>query len=392
MKTKNRKISNKKLFNIILNSIISVCLIFSVTIGGYYLYNYFNPKVISSTPISWNSYGDNFKKFSQNNSFKAQFVTNETSQNGSVSAEISSGTAWPFYLEKNNNNYDWYLFTNFHVVVDAIKYNTNNNPFETTNNTTYKHNVSITKGFALSDAKPNNGTYNKLFSLNYNYQNSSLLGRGHPIQGVSVISDFSIIHNNNDNLNLFSNSSATLNNFYNLDIAIIKINFNQKSYNDLKIDLFNNVSNPYSNWLDGREITPEYLINKDKYIYIAGNPAKSNNLVPQKILNNNQFINSKPAWKHLYLSSDSILNNLYSKNYYSKESINNWPLTSGASGSAVYHQNINDDNIQTALPIGIYWGGISNNTNNGFKPSFIPFKTERYNIYENFKLFLLPMK
>ena len=127
-------------------------------------------------------------------------------------------------------------------------------------------------------------------------------------------------------------------------------------------------------------------------IFIAGHPVAKQKLVGVEI--DSKF---DPDYKSLESFEDPILKKLKAPYLYSSNNYTNFPLSGGASGSAVY-QDINypiDSNpnpVQTIdwtkkVPVGIYWGGQS--TTNTMKPSFIPFIVTKqayggYNIFNNF--------
>ena len=223
------------------------------------------------------------------------------------------------------------------------------------------------------------------------------------VKEFSIIADFE-----NKDIDLFSklNNQNTAQD-YNLDMALIKITFDFSSYenpgipNDNPgipnenpgIPNENPIIQSYSPVLNFQNAaTAERRYNENLKIFIAGHPVAKQKLVGVEI--DSKFI---PDYKSLESFEDPILKKLKAPYLYSSKDYTNFPLSGGASGSAVY-QDINypiDSNpnpVQTIdwtkkVPVGIYWGGQS--TTNTMKPSFIPFIVTNqayggYNIFDNF--------
>ncbi len=381
------KIKFKKIIPFFLLGLISTA---SIGVGTYFIVQNFTidkrATIIPLEPFDWTDY-KNAETFSQKNSFKVTFAIH----NG-----LSSGTAWSFYLDTNSSSSHvyWYLMTNFHVVNDAVQYNGGSIDSQSL---FFKHNTEITRGFELSDTNEN-GSYRVLTSKNWvnNYRQFN-------VEKVNVITDNSKTYNNHDDLNLFSNTASSENNYYNIDMSVIKLTITKSTYNQFDSAIFSKIANPYQKWLNDKNKLKSFSNNA--MTYIAGNPAhpadnekEQGQLIAQAI-DTYQFdgfysyLNVQQG-QNQPLDSVERLNSLYFASSYSSSFYNQWPLIEGSSGSAVYQLPIDFDfnnmqfNWMDQLPMGIYWGGISNNKTSSFKPGFIPLKTTRYNIYENFSIFL----
>ena len=127
-------------------------------------------------------------------------------------------------------------------------------------------------------------------------------------------------------------------------------------------------------------------------IFIAGHPVAKQKLMGVEM--DSKFI---PDYKSLESFDDPILKKLKAPYLYSLKDYQNFPLSGGASGSAVYQDinypiNSNPNPVQTInwttkVPVGIYWGGQT--VSSIMKPSFIPFIVSNqayggYNIFINF--------
>ena len=371
----------KKIFPIIGLTIISMA---AIGTGAYFMSIGIGQKkeddISYVESFDWSNY-KNAQNFSQKNSFKVSFV---------YSLEyVSNGTAWSFYFDTTTSSSEiyWYLITNFHVVNDAVAYN---NGSITSNDLFFQHNTEIIRGFELLDT--NNGKYRSLIAKNYwSGLNTPLIS----INKVNVITDNSKIYNNNDDLNLFSNSASNMNQYYNLDMSVIKIAMNKTIYQNNYNNIFSKIANPYQLWLNNKD-QMNLSFKNVATTYISGNPRSQEKLVAQ-VVNDFSFNNS---YQYLNVADSGDLNSterlkkLYFASAYSNDYYSNWILTAGASGSAVYQLSENFDfndmsyNWLNQMPVGIYWGGIENTSNKIFKPAFIPLVTSRYNFYENFSNFL----
>ncbi len=375
----------------------------------------------------WKNIPPDVRNFSDMNSFRVYFAVENNS--------MSQGTAWSFYLNPNTTSgmVEWYLATNFHVVNDAVFYN---GGVSSGSNTYYKHKVEITKGFALqryyspnpneenSKNQKNLGKYRTMFdSQGWNrdwYLENTLYPNGYsPFFGqankVEVITDNAKSAYNQDKLDLFSNSiipkteETISKDFYNLDMSLIKISFDKTLY-DKNQDFFNLISDPYRKWLN---LTPDQKfkavqIDPKKGFYMAGNPAYVKdrapwgaNLIPAHMPyqpGNAWYLETTFSSPMKDMVRDTIperaLRSLNEKSWRPQRVYNDWKLTNGASGSAVYQSPISDAtqysdpiNAKDVITVGIFWGG-STARNGGFVPCFIPFITEKYNFYENFQHFL----
>ena len=406
-KSKIRNFIEKSLY-IILGAIA----VAGIGFGCYKLYVSLFKTQIEEANTDWKKLPPGYEDYSQKHSYKVQLRISDN--------KASNGTAWSWYWKQQQSNsslYDWYLITNFHVVNEAIAYNLN----LTTEGNSNK--VVISDANALLDAyhnkykftfDNNNVLDESWFSL-YRWKTGStkdeythLLGNSNStlrncVKEFSIIADFE-----NNDIDLFSklNNQNTAQD-YNLDMALIKITFDFSSYENPGIpndnpgipnenpDIPNEnpIIQSYSPVLNFQNAaTAERRYNENLKIFIAGHPVAKQKLVGVEI--DSKFI---PDYKSLESFEDPILKKLKAPYLYSSNNYTNFPLSGGASGSAVY-QDINypiDSNpnpVQTIdwtkkVPVGIYWGGQS--TTNTMKPSFIPFIVTKqayggYNIFNNF--------
>ena len=406
-KSKIRNFIEKSLY-IILGAIA----VAGIGFGCYKLYDSLFKIQIEEANTDWKKLPPGYEDYSQRHSYKVQLRISDN--------KASNGTAWSWYWKQQQSNsslYDWYLITNFHVVNEAIAYNLNLTTEDNSNK------VVISDANALLDAyhnkykftfDNNNVLDESWFSL-YRWKTGStkdgythLLGNSNSalrncVKEFSIIADFE-----NDDIDLFSklNNQNTAQD-YNLDMALIKITFDFSSYenpgipnenpgipNDNPgIPNENPIIQSYSPVLNFQNsTTAERIYKENKKIFIAGHPVAKQKLVGVEI--DSKF---DPDYKSLESFEDPILKKLKAPYLYSSKDYTNFPLSGGASGSAVY-QDINypiDSNpnpVQTIdwtkkVPVGIYWGGQS--TTNTMKPSFIPFIVTNqayggYNIFINF--------
>ena len=406
-KSKIRNFIEKSLY-IILGAIA----VAGIGFGCYKLYNSLFKIQIEEANTDWKKLPPGYEDYSQRHSYKVQLRISDN--------KASNGTAWSWYWKQQQSNsslYDWYLITNFHVVNEAIAYNLNLTTEDNSNK------VVISDANALLDAyhnkykftfDNNNVLDESWFSL-YRWKTGStkdgythLLGNSNSalrncVKEFSIIADFE-----NDDIDLFSklNNQNTAQD-YNLDMALIKITFDFSSYENPGIlndnpgipnenpDIPNEnpIIQSYSPVLNFQNsTTAERIYKENKKIFIAGHPVAKQKLVGVEI--DSKFI---PDYKSLESFEDPILKKLKAPYLYSSNDYTNFPLSGGASGSAVY-QDINypiDSNpnpVQTIdwtkkVPVGIYWGGQT--TTNTMKPSFVPFIVTNqayggYNIFNNF--------
>ena len=406
-KSKIRNFIEKSLY-IILGAIA----VAGIGFGCYKLYVSLFKTQIEEANTDWKKLPPGYEDYSQKHSYKVQLRISDN--------KASNGTAWSWYWKQQQSNsslYDWYLITNFHVVNEAIAYNLNLTTEDSSNK------VVISNAAALLDAyhnkykftfDNNNVLDESWFSL-YRWKTGStkdgythLLGNSNStlrncVKEFSIIADFE-----NNDIDLFSklNNQNTAQD-YNLDMALIKITFDFSSYENPGIpndnpgipnenpDIPNEnpIIQSYSPVLNFQNsTTAERIYKENKKIFIAGHPVAAQKLMGVEI--DSKF---DPDYKSLESFEDPILKKLKAPYLYSSNDYTNFPLSGGASGSAVY-QDINypiDSNpnpVQTIdwtkkVPVGIYWGGQS--TTNTMKPSFIPFIVTNqayggYNIFINF--------
>ena len=392
-KSKIRNFIEKSLY-IILGAIA----VAGIGFGCYKLYNSLFKIQIEEANTDWKKLPPGYEDYSQKHSYKVQLRISDN--------KASNGTAWSWYWKQQQSNsslYDWYLITNFHVVNEAIAYNLNLTTEDNSNK------VVISDANALLDAyhnkykftfDNNNVLDESWFSL-YRWKTGStkdgythLLGNSNStlrncVKEFSIIADFE-----NNNIDLFSKLNIQNNaQDYNLDMALIKITFDFSPYENPDIPNENPIIQSYSPVLNFQNsTTAERIYKENKKIFIAGHPVAAQKLMGVEI--DSKF---DPDYKSLESFEDPILKKLKAPYLYSSNDYTNFPLSGGASGSAVY-QDINypiDSNpnpVQTIdwtkkVPVGIYWGGQS--TTNTMKPSFIPFIVTNqayggYNIFINF--------
>lgn len=399
-KSKIRNIIEKSLY-----LILGVVAIAGIGFGCYKLYDSLFKIQIEEANSDWKKMPPGYEDYSQRHSYKVQLRISDN--------KASNGTAWSWYWKQQQSNsslYDWYLITNFHVVNEAIAYNLQLTTEDSSNN------VVIPNTAALLNAYHNQYKFtfdNKnvldesWFSL-YRWKTGStkdeythLLGNSNSILR-NCVKEFSIIADfENNDIDLFSelNNQNTAQD-YNLDMALIKITFDFSSYENPSIPNENpNIPNenpiiqsysPVSNFQNAT--IAERIYNENLKIFIAGHPVAKQKLVGVEM--DSKFI---PDYKSLESFDDPILKKLKAPYLYSLKDYNNFPLSGGASGSAVY-QDINypiDSNpnpVQTIdwtkkVPVGIYWGGQT--VSSIMKPSFVPFIVSNtayggYNIFDNF--------
>lgn len=399
-KSKIRNFIEKSLY-----LILGVVAIAGIGFGCYKLYNSLFKIQIEEANSDWKKMPPGYEDYSQRHSYKVQLRISDN--------KASNGTAWSWYWKQQQSNsslYDWYLITNFHVVNEAIAYNLQLTTEDSSSN------VVIPNTAALLNAYHNQYKFtfdNKnvldesWFSL-YRWKTGStkdeytqLLGNSNSmirncVKEFSIIADFE-----NNDIDLFSklNNQNTAQD-YNLDMALIKITFDFSSYENPNIPNENpSIPNenpiiqsysPVSNFQNAT--IAERIYNENLKIFIAGHPVAKQKLVGVEM--DSKFI---PDYKSLESFDDPILKKLKAPYLYSSKDYNNFPLSGGASGSAVYQDinypiNSNPNPIQTIdwttkVPVGIYWGGQT--VSSIMKPSFIPFIVTNtayggYNIFDNF--------
>lgn len=399
-KSKIRNFIEKSLY-----IILGVVAIAGIGFGCYKLYDSLFKIQIEEANSDWKKMPPGYEDYSQRHSYKVQLRISDN--------KASNGTAWSWYWKQQQSNsslYDWYLITNFHVVNEAIAYNLKLTTEDSSNN------VVIPNTAALLNAYHNQYKFtfdNKnvldesWFSL-YRWKTGStkdeytqLLGNSNSmirncVKEFSIIADFE-----NNDIDLFSklNNQNTAQD-YNLDMALIKITFDFSSYENPNIPNENpSIPNenpiiqsysPVSNFQNAT--IAERIYNENLKIFIAGHPVAKQKLVGVEM--DSKFI---PDYKSLESFDDPILKKLKAPYLYSSKDYNNFPLSGGASGSAVYQDinypiNSNPNPIQTIdwttkVPVGIYWGGQT--VSSIMKPSFIPFIVTNtayggYNIFDNF--------
>lgn len=399
-KSKIRNFIEKSLY-----IILGVVAIAGIGFGCYKLYDSLFKIQIEEANTDWKKMPPGYEDYSQRHSYKVQLRISDN--------KASNGTAWSWYWKQQQSNsslYDWYLITNFHVVNEAIAYNLKLTTEDSSNN------VVIPNTAALLNAYHNQYKFtfdNKnvldesWFSL-YRWKTGStkdeythLLGNSNSILR-NCVKEFSIIADfENNDIDLFSelNNQNTAQD-YNLDMALIKITFDFSSYENPSIPNENpNIPNenpiiqsysPVSNFQNAT--IAERIYNENLKIFIAGHPVAKQKLVGVEM--DSKFI---PDYKSLESFDDPILKKLKAPYLYSLKDYNNFPLSGGASGSAVYQDinypiNSNPNPVQTIdwtkkVPVGIYWGGQT--VSSIMKPSFIPFIVSNtayggYNIFDNF--------
>lgn len=338
----------------------------------------------------------NFKQFSEKNSFRLIF--------GVINRKyFVNGTAWSWYYKKHSEYvYDWYLMTNFHVVDNVVadtqgllKANGTITATETLA-TYYKNNFitnyDISKSTQFFDLMVYNDEdkFQSIVSAQKreNTENAPNVVTQSYIKSVDIITDFM-----NNNICLFSEETnlASPYNYYNLDMALIKISFDFQG-EDRFLNKDYQKANVYEKYLRLQNEGVNVEMDTNKNISIAGFPIEKNNTEKNKLVvyNSNYSINPTYNFTNLDFNS-SILMRLKGPYYYTTKSEDNFLLSGGASGSAVYqpsnpHEFLNWDNI---LPIGIYWGGLTDIFDSSkFLPSLLPFIFSddhiQYNIFENF--------
>ena len=406
-KSKIRNFIEKSLY-IILGAIA----VAGIGFGCYKLYDSLFKIQIEEANTDWKKLPPGYEDYSQRHSYKIQLRISDN--------KASNGTAWSWYWkqqESNSSLYDWYLITNFHVVNEAIAYNLNLTTEDNSNKVVISNPAALLNAYhnQYKFTFDNNNVLDESWFSLYRWKTGStkdgythLLGNSNStlrncVKEFSIIADFE-----NNDIDLFSklNNQNTAQD-YNLDMALIKITFDFSSYENPGIpndnpgipnenpDIPNEnpIIQSYSPVLNFQNsTTAERIYKENKKIFIAGHPVAAQKLMGVEI--DSKF---DPDYKSLESFEDPILKKLKAPYLYSSKDYTNFPLSGGASGSAVY-QDINypiDSNpnpVQTIdwtkkVPVGIYWGGQS--TTNTMKPSFIPFIVTNqayggYNIFNNF--------
>ena len=338
----------------------------------------------------------NFKQFSEKNSFRLRF--------GVINRKYYvNGTAWSWYYKKHSEYvYDWYLMTNFHVVDNVVAdtqglLKTNGTITATEKLATYYKNNFITnydisKSTQFFDLMVYNDEdkFQSIVSAQKreNTENAPNVVTQSYIKSVDIITDFM-----NNNINLFSEEtkSSSPYNYYNLDMALIKIAFDFQG-EDRFLNNDYQKANVYEKYSRLQNEGVNVGMDTNKNISIAGFPIEPKNDKKNKLVvyNSNYSINSTYDFTNLELNS-SVLLRLKGPYYYTTQPEENFLLSGGASGSAVYqpsnpYELLNWDNI---LPIGIYWGGSTDILDSSkFSPSLLPFIFSngyiQYNIFDNF--------
>ncbi len=338
----------------------------------------------------------NFKQFSEKNSFRLRF--------GVIKRKyFTNGTAWSWYYKKHSEYvYDWYLMTNFHVIDNVVAdtqglLNSNGTITATgrleeyyKNNFITNYDVSKTTQFFDLMVYNDQEQFQSIVSAqkrdNIGYSPNMVTQTY--IKSLDIITDFK-----NNNIDLFSKENLpSPYNYYNLDMALIKISFDFKGENRFLNEKYQKV-NVFEKYLKLKNENANIGLDTNKSVSIAGFPIEKNNINKNKLVIYNSNYSINPTYNYINLDfNSSILPRLKGPYYYMKKSEANFLLSGGASGAAVYqlqdpYEFLNWDNI---LPIGIYWGGIADILDNSrFLPSFLPFIFDnnyvQYDIFENFK-------
>ncbi|WP_412032109.1 DUF31 family putative serine protease [Malacoplasma muris] len=347
----------------------------------------------------------NFKDFSQNNTFRLRFGV----QDGKYFTE---GTAWSWHVvDKNANNFDWYLMTNLHVVdnvVADISGNWNNGNINVGALRTYYQNNYVST-FPISDSKEpfqlvsysNNNTAQAIINVNpkigLNESSPNYIPNAPNVVDKTHVKSIKIIHDfNNDNIELFSKTTNGTSKNYNLDMAIVKISLSFGANTDYLNP--NYVKKPiYQKFLNLNKQAKN--VDSNNGINISGIPYNSSKPKETKIVNFNSISNVNPRYEYSnLLYNSSVLSDLRGPYYYLTLPENKFQLTGGASGSAVYQLEdpYNYVDYDKIIPVGIYWGHDSNRNGlyqspDNTMPSFLPFvfngsnnDDAHYNIWENF--------
>lgn len=342
-----------------------------------------------------------FGDFSLRNSFKVEFQITPLPEGGG-SYLSSGGTAWSWYYKQHSQyEYDWYLMTNLHVVNNAVAFLNNfttdgvigvSNPEGLLN--WYKNNqvTKLPKNYIFYLSKwTENNNYKVLASTSENL-NDDLAVKQEQIKSVEIITDF-----NNDSVDLFSKSDESGRVLYNMDMALIKFQFDfsakpshlQDSYK--RPNIFATYESEKQKWIDNK-------FNDNQNIFVGGHPSAQNKLIYY------EFTPPFDIEYGLLNYNDRILEKLKAPYFHSKNWVPDYKLTEGASGSAIYQKLLNQNfSWNNIVPVGIYWGGLAPyEGGTRFKPSMIPFivdrtftdtldKTEvnlKYNIYDNFAKYI----
>lgn len=354
----------------------------------------------------------NFNDFSQFNAFRLRFGV----ENGKYYTE---GTAWSWYVEKKSNTtFDWYLMTNLHVVdnvVADINGYFNGGNISTNNLRNYYKNNYVST-FPISDSKQpfqlvsyaNGNKPQAIINVNPkpidpskpNYiPDSAHVVNNSNVKSIKIIHDF-----NNDNIELFSKTVSTSSKNYNLDMALVKISL------DLGIGMTDIIAKStrkpvFEKYLELNKQAPQ--VDSNNGVNISGIPYNQSKPQDTKMIMFNSISNVDPRYSYSnLLYSGSVLGDLRGPYYYMMLPENNFPLTGGASGSAVYQLEdpYNYVDYNKVIPTGIYWGHDGNRNGiyidpSNTMPSFLPFvfngsyNTDvHYNIWENFEKCLPTIK
>ncbi len=325
-----------------------------------------------------------WQDFMWSNSYKVQFKWEEAYDSTQNIVYTVSGTAWSWYYTYTNNEFVWYLMTNFHVTNDYVYYLANKNE-------------------DYLDIQSYRADNNEVTLFNYVSNRYNDLNIASVAKNIDVIVDNKTSPAANNNLNLFSNDTFATDR-YNLDMSLIKITFNNNiDYTEQLKE--NNIQNPYQVWINNNangknNINNEFNYNNEERTIIGGNPASENRLIIKYLTTNwvEKYGNLKieasdvPGTNLLKLCAPYI----YSDTYYPS-----WNLTGGASGSAAYqisdrNNSFNANLLWTTemLPVGIYWGAsvLTSASSERSAPSIIPFvhnnENTSYNIFDNFRVYL----
>ena len=352
-------------------------------------------------PVSPDSSLMDFKQFSEKNSFRIRFgVYNRKF--------FTDGTAWSWYYVKHTEYmYDWYLMTNFHVidnvVADVNGYLNANGAVTNANalgnyyasNFTTNYDVSLsTKYFDLMVYDDEKGFQSIVGAQKRdNTNNAPNMVSQKYIKSLDIITDFQ-----NDNITLFSENQPLPYNYYNLDMALVKISFDFQNDRRFLNDSYKK-ENVYEKYLNSSN-KDDLKVKSNTGISVAGFPIEANNASKNKLVvyNSNYAVNMNASYQNLDFNS-SVLPRLKGPYYYLNNSEFDFLLSGGASGSAVYQLDNPSNYISwnDIVPVGIYWGGISDVFDSSrFNPSFLPFIYSNgvvsYNVFENFKNSLNKLK
>lgn len=345
----------------------------------------------------WDGYSKSLMEFSQKNSFRVK--TEYQNPENTNKKYYTNGTAWSFYINQTNDQVEWYLLTNYHVLSKAIEYNRKINIENNTNQEDNQYVTKLNNGLYLYDSYLNDENQ-QVYREVINKKDFKIDVNNDQDFEIYLISDYFPNQNNvvneNDYLDLFSKSSLNYNDSYNLDIAMIKIVMDQSLWTNSYDEFFSYISNPYKNYLElntSQLDTLKYSNQKD--VYICGNPITYfDGLYPQYIEKNNKY--EQITYSRFDLSGIGYSFNGYIN--FPHNYIDEFKIHPGASGSATYQISSKTettfDDMFNNIPVGIY--SLIYNTNeyddNGVPiknwPGFIPFISDNFNLFENFKSFL----